>query len=57
MYTVNDIANVLKISRSKAYNLVNSNGFPAIKIGTTIRVPKEEFEKWINKFTGRTFGM
>ncbi len=44
---VNLIQNILGISRAKAYDLVKSDGFPKIKIGKRIAIPKAEFEKWL----------
>lgn len=43
---VNEIAAFLQISRTKAYELVNSNLFPVIHIGKALRVPYEPFEQW-----------
>ena len=48
--TVNDIRDILSISRTQAYTLVNQNGFPKIKIGSTIRVPESEFNKYMKHF-------
>lgn len=45
-YTVEDIAKIMKIGRGSAYKLINIDGFPAIKIGRTIRIPIEEFDTW-----------
>ena len=47
---VEDIADTLMIGRNKAYNLVNSEGFPSIRIGRKILVPKDEFEKWVKTY-------
>ncbi len=44
---VNLIQNILGISRAKAYDLVKTVGFPKIKIGKRIAIPKAEFEKWL----------
>lgn len=49
MLSVNQLANVLGISRTRSYDLVNEKGFPKIKIGTRIVVPKDEFKLWIQK--------
>ena len=47
-----DVASVLGISRAGAYELVRSDGFPALRIGSRIVVPKEKFIDWINANTG-----
>jgi excisionase family DNA binding protein len=49
MLSVSQIAKVLGISRTRSYDLVNEKGFPKIKIGTRIVVPKDEFKLWIQK--------
>ncbi len=52
MLSVPDVASVLGISRAGAYELVRSDGFPALRIGSRIVVPKEKFIDWINANTG-----
>ena len=47
MISVSQVAKVLGISRTRSYELVNEKGFPKIKIGTRIVVPKDEFQLWI----------
>ena len=49
MISVSQVAKVLGISRTRSYELVNEKGFPKIKIGTRIVVPKDEFRLWIQK--------
>ena len=44
--TIEDMRNILHIGRDKARKLIKSDGFPYIKIGNTIRIPKDEFIKW-----------
>ena len=51
MLSVPDVASVLGISRAGAYELVRSDGFPALRIGSRIVVPKEKFMDWINTNT------
>jgi excisionase family DNA binding protein len=45
--TVEQVRAVLRIARGTAYELVHSRGFPKIRIGRSIRVPKAAFIKWI----------
>ena len=47
MISVSQVSKVLGISRTRSYELVNEKGFPKIKIGTRIVVPKDEFKLWI----------
>ena len=49
MLSVQDVSAVLGISRAGAYELVKSEGFPAMNIGSRIIVPKEEFILWIKQ--------
>ena len=51
MLSVPEVAEVLGISRAGAYELVRSDGFPALKIGSRIVVPKERFIEWVNAQT------
>lgn len=51
MLSVPDVADVLGIGRANAYELVRSEGFPALKIGSRIIVPKDEFISWIKRQT------
>ena len=53
MLNVQMIADVLGISRSKAYELVSSAGFPALKLGNRIIVPREQFVDWVRKSTSK----
>lgn len=43
-----DIQKFLDISRSKAYQIVNSSGFPIIRLGNSIRIEKKEFLTWLD---------
>ena len=44
-----DVAQVLGISRANAYTLMHSKGFPTIKIGKRMSVPKDKLIEWIDK--------
>lgn len=50
---VKDVAIFLNISRAGAYNLVKKDGFPILKIGARIVVPKEAFIRWVEENTGK----
>lgn len=54
-YTTEDLIRILKISKTTAYKLVNSKGFPAIKFGKVVRIPKDKFESWVQTYTGKEF--
>ena len=51
MLSVPEVGEVLGISRAGAYELVRSKGFPKVKIGNRIVVPKEKFIRWIEDQT------
>ena len=41
------VAQVLGISAAGAYELLHQEGFPVIKIGSRLVVPKEKFLFWV----------
>ena len=43
-----DVAQVLGVSRAQAYNLMRSEGFPTLKIGKRMSVPKNKLLEWID---------
>ncbi len=46
------VAKVLGIAPSSAYELMHEPGFPVLKIGSRMVVPKEQFIQWVNEHTG-----
>ena len=46
------IANLLGVSVSTAYDLMHEKGFPILKIGNRMVVPKEKFRLWVEQNTG-----
>ena len=51
MISVPEVGKVLGISRAGAYELVRSTGFPHIRIGNRIVVPRDKFIEWIDAQT------
>ncbi len=49
MLSVADAASVLGISRAGAYELAHSEGFPAVRIGNRIVIPRDRFLLWIER--------
>jgi len=49
VYTVEEIATMLGISRTKAYELAKNGDIPVIRIGRCLRVPVVMFEEWLIK--------
>lgn len=52
MLSVKDLATVLGVSRTSAYELTKTKGFPSIKIGSRVVIPKEKLIEWIDKNIG-----
>ena len=48
----NTVAQVLGVSISSAYELMHEKGFPALRVGNRIIVPKEKFCQWVEAQTG-----
>ena len=46
--TVQEIADILQISKTKAYDLCKNPEFRIIRLGRTIRVSKASFDEWLN---------
>lgn len=49
--SVKELANQLSISKPKAYELVNTKGFPVVKIGNRIIIPTRQLETWLEENT------
>ena len=47
-----NVAELLGISISSAYELMQERGFTVLKIGSRKVVPKEKFREWVESFTG-----
>ena len=47
VYTVKEVQDILKLSRTAAYKLINSQQFPIIRIGRSVRIPSSEFTQWM----------
>ena len=46
------VANVLGIAMSSAYELMKEQGFPSLRVGNRLIVPKEKFIAWVEQQTG-----
>jgi excisionase family DNA binding protein len=44
---VPEVAEVLRIARSRAYELVADGEIPAVKIGRSVRVNRKELDRWL----------
>jgi predicted DNA-binding transcriptional regulator AlpA len=46
------VAKGLGVSPSSGYELMHEPGFPVLKIGSRMVVPKEKFIRWVEQHTG-----
>ena len=46
------VAKVLGIAPSSSYELMHDKGFPSLRIGSRLIVPKEKFRAWVEEKTG-----
>ena len=51
--TAQDIAKLLKVSRATAYEIMDRDDFPTIRIGRNKRVMAHEFMNWIQNQTNK----
>jgi excisionase family DNA binding protein len=49
-YTVEEIQNILGISRSSAYNFVKKGYFRIVRVGGSIRISKKSFDSWLDEW-------
>ena len=47
-YTVEEIASILRIGLTSAYNLVKEGHFKTVRIGNAIRISKKSFDEWLD---------
>lgn len=45
--SVQELSTQMGISLPKAYELVKTEGFPSIRIGTRILIPVDAFREWL----------
>ena len=51
---VNLVAQVLGVSISTAYEVMHEPGFPVLRVGSRMVVPKEKFIQWAEEQAGGT---
>ena len=47
------VAKLLGVSTSSAYELMHEKGFPSLRIGSRVVVPKDKLLAWIDKKTNK----
>ena len=45
--TIDEVADILKVSKTSAYRLVNEGGLRSIKVGKQIRVSRKDLKAFI----------
>lgn len=53
MLSVPEMASALGISRAGAYELARTEGFPALRIGSRIVIPKDRLQEWVSQNIGK----
>jgi excisionase family DNA binding protein len=48
MLTVQQMARALQLSRVKSYRLVRRPGFPVVRFGRAIRIPRDALVRWLD---------
>lgn len=43
---VEDIQKILRLSRASAYELIKQEGFPSVRVGRRILIPRDAFFRW-----------
>lgn len=51
--TAQDISKILKVSRATAYEIMERDDFPTIRIGRSKRVMAHEFMAWLSNKTDK----
>lgn len=47
-YTVEDLIDILGVSRPSIYNLINEKVFRCVKVGGKYRISKKSFDAWLD---------
>ncbi len=55
LLTPKDIQSIFSIGKNQAYALMNSAGFPTIKLNSRLYVEQEELSKWLATYKGRSY--
>ena len=50
--TVEEAAKMLGVNRIKGYELAHSEGFPAMRLGRKLLIPRDRFLAWIDEQAG-----
>ena len=53
--TVKEIKQILGCGINRAYDIVQQDDFPKIKIGKRYYIPQDEFEKWLKGYLRKEY--
>ncbi len=53
LLTVKDLMALTQLGRNTIYELINNGELGHIRVGTSLRVPRAEFERWVTKSVQR----
>ena len=51
VYSVDEIAEMLNVSKGSVYELIKQGQFNTVRIGSAIRVSKKSFDEWLDTQT------
>lgn len=52
VYSAAEVAAIMDIHLQAAYDLARQEGFPAVRIGRRIVIPKAAFHRWLENVAG-----
>lgn len=52
IYTVDEIQDILGVSKTTAYHLVKSKVFHSVRVGGQYRISKRSFDMWLDGMNG-----
>lgn len=55
LLTAKDLRNIIGCSKDRAYELIHSESFPCIKIGSRYYVKKSAVDLWLETYSGREY--
>lgn len=50
LITVEDAAKLLKIGKTKMYELIRNEGLPVVRFGKTVRIDVNDLQAWLEKW-------
>ena len=50
--TMHHVQEIMGVAKDVAYRLPHIQGFPAIRLGKSIRIPRDRFFAWLNAQAG-----